>query len=82
MTNITDSDRQQFDAVRDGRFDNFALVSCFVNGNPTVAICSVNNTPSGEFLIHPLYIRPTDDMVMTDHDNIQTKSSPDVRERA
>jgi len=42
-TNITDTHRDAFDALTSGRFDNFALFSCFANGEPAVAIVAVNH---------------------------------------
>lgn len=37
-TNITATHREVFQAVRDGSYTNFALFSCFVNGEPAAAI--------------------------------------------
>ena len=38
MTNITAEHRAAFEALTSGRFDNFALFSCFVEGEPAAAI--------------------------------------------
>jgi hypothetical protein len=40
-TNITRKHKQAFDALFSGKFNNFALVSCFVDGNPVAAIAAV-----------------------------------------
>ena len=42
MTNITTEHRKAFEALTSGRFNNFALFSCFVNGEPAAAIVAVN----------------------------------------
>jgi hypothetical protein len=75
MTNITDLHREAFNALASGRYDNFALFSCFVNGAPTSAIVSI--TPAGEqFDVTPLFVAVTADMRLTDHDG----SAPSDRE--
>jgi hypothetical protein len=66
-TNITDVHRRAFNALTSGRFDNFALFSCFVNGSPTAAIAAI--TRDGDsFDITPLFVAVTGDMRLTDHD--------------
>ena len=73
-TNITPDHRRAFEALTSGRFDNFCLVSCFVNGEPTAAIAAVNVTPPAEeggepeYLISPIFVCPTAAMTLTDHD--------------
>ena len=72
-TNITEEHRRAFEALTSGRFDNFCLVSCFVDGEPTAAIATVNISPDQdggepEYLISPLFIFPTGAMTLTDHD--------------
>ena len=44
-TNITEDHRRAFEAMTSGRFDNFCLVSCFVDGNATAAIAAVTVNP-------------------------------------
>lgn len=66
-TNITQGHRNAFEALRDGAFDNFALFSCFVNGQPAAAIVAINQT-GDEYNITPLFVSITDAMVLTDHD--------------
>ena len=66
-TNITDAHREAFDALRDRSFDNFALFSCFANGQPAAAIVAVN-PDSGEYRMTPLFVSVTEAMVLTDHD--------------
>jgi hypothetical protein len=71
-TNITKEEYKLFNAITSGEYKNFVLVSCFLNGEPTVAIASV--TRDGEdYNIQPLYVRVSDDMVITDHDGVKTE---------
>ena len=72
-TNITADHRRAFEALTSGRFHNFCLVSCFVDGQPTAAIAAVNVSPGQdggepEYLISPLFVCPTAAMTLTDHD--------------
>jgi hypothetical protein len=66
-TYITDNHRATFEALTSGAYDNFALFSCFVNGEPAEAITTVNRD-GGEYFITPLFVSVTDHMVLTDHD--------------
>jgi len=72
-TNITEEHRRAFTALTSGRFHNFCLVSCFVDGEPTAAIATVNISPPAEegvepdYLISPLFVCPTAAMTLTDH---------------
>lgn len=67
MTNITAEHRAVFEALTSGRFDNFALFSCFVEGEPAAAIVSVNRDGE-EYIISPLFVALTPGMTLTDHD--------------
>ncbi len=73
-TNITADHRRAFEALTSGRFQNFCLVSCFVDGEPTAAIAAVNVSPPAEeggepeYRISPLFVCPTAAMTLTDHD--------------
>ena len=73
-TNITEEHRRAFEALTSGRFDNFCLVSCFVDGEATAAIAAVtvdHATEEGgepEYPISPLFVCPTATMTLTDHD--------------
>ena len=73
-TNISEEHHRAFEALTSGRFDNFCLVSCFVDGEATAAIAAVTVNPSvedggePEYLISPLFICPTAAMTLTDHD--------------
>lgn len=69
-TNITKQHQQQFEALRDQKFSNFALFSCFVNGQPSSAIVSINEN-GGVYDIRPLFVAVTEDMVLTDHEGQQ-----------
>jgi len=73
--NITEEHRRAFDALTSGRFDNFCLVSCSVDGEATAAIATVTVSPpaqdgggESEYLISPLFVCPTPAMTLTDHD--------------
>lgn len=67
MTNITAAHREAFEALTSGRYDNFALFSCFVGGEPAAAIVAV--TRNGEdYTITPLFVSVTPSMQLCDHD--------------
>lgn len=69
MTNITEDHIEAFEAVRDPDYSNIGLVSCFLNGTPTVAIAVFND--DGETIkITPMFVAVTPDMVLTDHDGV------------
>ena len=44
-TNISEEHHRAFEALTSGRFDNFCLVSCFVDGEATAAIAAVTVNP-------------------------------------
>jgi len=67
MTNITAEHRAAFEALVSGDFENFALFSCFVDGEPAAAIVAVNRD-GDDYTISPLFVALTPAMVFTDHD--------------
>lgn len=67
QTNITPDHRSAFEALTSGGFSNFALFSCFADGQPAAAICAVTEQ-AGEYLIRPLFVSVTDTMCVTDHE--------------
>ena len=67
MTNITAEHRAIFEALTSGRFDNFALLSCFLDGQPAAAIVVVGRDGE-DYTISPLFVALTPGMVLTDHD--------------
>ena len=67
MSNITPGHRQAFDALTSGQYSNFALFSCFVNGEPAAAIIAVDEQGE-QFNLLPLFVSVTPGMVLTDHD--------------
>jgi hypothetical protein len=67
MTNITVEHRAAFEALVSGDFGNFALFSCFVDGEPAAAIVAVNRDGE-EYAMTPLFVAVTPGMVLTDHD--------------
>ena len=66
-TNITDKHREAFEALTSGQYGNFALFSCFVNGEPAAAIVAVNRV-GDEYNITPLFVSVTPSLALTDHD--------------
>lgn len=44
QTNITSDHRSAFEALTSGDYANFALFSCFADGQPAAAICAVTDT--------------------------------------
>ena len=77
-TNITVEHRRAFDALKSGRYDNFCLFSCYVDGEPAAAIAAVSvHEPDGEgegeaeYGIHPLFVSVTPAMRLTDHDGTE-----------
>jgi len=67
--NITGELRDLFNAIRNPDYGNFALVSCFVNGEPSAAICAVGkNEETKEWIIGPLFVAVTPGMHLTDHE--------------
>jgi hypothetical protein len=73
-TNITDDHQRAFRALTSGEHGNFALFSCFLNGEPASTIVAV--VPAGEsFDIVPLFVSVTPSMDLTDHDG-RTPSEP------
>lgn len=68
--NIRPDHISAFEALTSGEQDNFALFSCFLNGEPTAAIVAVvPPTSDGEdYQIVPLFVSVTEGLVLTDHD--------------
>jgi len=70
-TNITPAHRDAFEALTSGDYDNLALFSCFVNGEPASAIVAVMPDDDGDTLKKPpVFVSITPDMVLTDHDGV------------
>ena len=68
-TNITTAHKQAFEALTSGEYDNFALLSCFVNGDPAAAIVAVHRDAT-EYLLTPLFVSVTDAMHLADHNGV------------
>jgi hypothetical protein len=68
-TNITRAHRDAFKALTSGQYGNFAMFSCFVDGEPAVAIVTVNEDGPG-YVITPLYVSVTPGMALTDHEGV------------
>jgi hypothetical protein len=67
-TNITKVHQDAFNALTSGEYNSFALFSCFVDGKPASAIVNVTRAEDGQFIISPLFVSVTPEMVLTDHD--------------
>ena len=76
-THITEQHRHAFEALTSGRYDNFALFSCFIDGVPGAAIVAVEPHRSaeegaeGEYAVQPLFVSVTPAMTITDHDGTE-----------
>lgn len=70
-TNIATPHVEAFNALTSGKYSNFALFSCFVNGEPASAIVSITPDGAGDFVIAPLFVSVTPGMDLTDHDGVQ-----------
>ena len=66
-TNISARHRAAFEALVSGDYRNFALFSCFVNGEPAEAIFAVNED-GDDYNITPLFVSVTPSLTLTDHD--------------
>lgn len=69
-TNITDENIMAFDLLKSGMCDNFALFSCFVNGEPSAAIVYITPQDDGNYTITPLFVAVTPNMRLEDHDGV------------
>ena len=74
-TNITADHRAAFEALTSGNYANFALFSCFVNGEPAAAIVAVNKDGDG-YAIAPLFVSITPSLTLTDHDGQPASKAP------
>ena len=74
-TNITADHRAAFEALVSGDYANFALFSCFANGEPAVAIVAVNRDGDG-YAITPLFVSVTPSLTLTDHDGQPPRAAP------
>jgi hypothetical protein len=75
MTNITADHCAAFEALVSGDYANFALFSCFVNGEPAAAIVAVNRDGDG-YAITPLFVSVTPSLTLTDHDGQPASETP------
>lgn len=72
-TNIRPEHVSAYQALTSGEHGNFALFSCFLNGEPAAAIVAVTppDCEAGEYQITPLFVSVTDAMVLTDHNGTE-----------
>lgn len=73
ITNITEAHRAAFTALTsEDDSTAFALFSCFVNGAPASAIVVIERSEDDEeeFLLRPLFVSVTPEMVLTDHEGV------------
>jgi hypothetical protein len=66
-TNITPDHRAAVEALTSGDCRNFALFSCFVNGEPAAAIVAVNRD-GDNYAVTPLFVSVTPSLQLTGHD--------------
>ena len=69
-TNISPEHRDSFKALTSGDYTNFALFSCFVNGEPASAIVAVTKDDGNEYHINPLFVSVTPGMKLIDHEGV------------
>lgn len=69
-TNIRQEHISTFEALTSGEHDDFVLFSCFLDGEPAVAIVAVTppRSDEDEYQITPLFVGITESMVLTDHE--------------
>ena len=73
-TDITEDHRRAFEPPTSGNTGNFCLFCCVLSGRPAAAIVAVTVFPpreegsESEYVISPLFVSITEDMVLTDHD--------------
>lgn len=64
-TNIEPWHRRSFNLLAKGQ-GQFALFSCYVNGEATAAIVAINRHDK-EYVVRPLFVAVTPGMTVTDH---------------
>ncbi|MEM6898923.1 MAG: hypothetical protein AAF583_04035 [Pseudomonadota bacterium] len=69
-TNIRPEHVSAFEALTSGVFDNFALFSCLLDGEPAAAIVVITtpNEKCENYEIKLLFVSVTNAMVLTDYD--------------
>lgn len=67
LTNIAPWHRRAFSTLSGAHAGNYALFSCFVNGEPTAAIVRISRHER-DYVIRPMFVAVTPGMVLTDHD--------------
>jgi hypothetical protein len=72
-TNITDDHRAAFEVLASDDYANFALFSCFVNGEPAAAIVAVNKDG---YTITPLFVSVKPSLMLTDHEGQCATAAP------
>ena len=75
-TNITKEHRDAFNALTSSEYRNFALFSCFINGEPTAAIVTINLEEDGDARISPLFVAVTSKMKLSNHDGVAASEAP------
>jgi hypothetical protein len=74
-TNITADHCAAFEALTSGDYPNFALFSCFVNGEPAAAIVAVDRDGDAH-AITPLFVSVTPSIILTDVDGQPAAERP------
>lgn len=75
-TNITAEHKDAFTALTSGDYSNFALFSCFVNGEPASAIVAIQ-FDGKEYHLTPLFVSVTPNMRLTDHNGVTPAGNAD-----
>jgi len=80
-TNITREHKKAFNALVSGEYRNFALFSCFVNGEPSATIVAVEEEGE-EVKVTPLFVAVTEGMELADHDGNRPGPFSEMRKAA
>ena len=67
-TNIKEWHKATLDMIQQG--GPVALVSCFVNGEPTAAIAVMTQHKDESWTIQPRFVAITPEMKLTDHEGV------------
>jgi hypothetical protein len=70
--NITKEHLTAFEALVSGDYRNFALFSCFVNGEPAAAIVAINAN-GDNYDVTPLFVSITPSLQLADHEGREPK---------
>jgi len=75
-TNIRQWHKDVLDMIQTG--GPVALVSCFVDGEPTAAIAVMEHLEDGSWEVRPQFVGITPKMRLTDHDGVAPADRSDI----